>query len=267
MNACLQGGLRYVYEEDGVVRREDGSEVPGSMGRQGARFAPQGAATWVGDSEGRVEKVERGRVTERARTERSFLGPVLCASSSSAYRQEGAWLIEQGTGARVGQVLEGQTSLWTGERLGLGFYRVGGLTVAFLLRTGRAGLRRLEGVQWQGRLVEAEAVFDAAHALLTVVIELDGKEQARRWLFDENGALLASSPDGVRGHAALLGGRVVVATDGGLVGLKVDSGTLVEAVAFPDSQGFVSAGDELLANSDGSLFVVGARDIVQLTLC
>lgn len=266
LGASLQGGLRSVYEEDGVVRREDGAEVATVLDRRNARFVVQGQATWVADGEGRVEKVERGRVGERARTERCVLGPVLCASSTVAYRQEGAWLIEQGTGARVGQVLEGQTCLWTGERLGLGFYRVGGLTVAFLLRTGRAGLRHLEGVAWQGRLVEADAVFDAGHALLTVVTELDGKEASHRWLFDETGALLAASPDGARGHAALLGGRVIIATDGGLLGLKVDSDRLVEAVSFPDSQGLVCAGDELLANSDGSLFVVGAREIVQLTL-
>ena len=263
--ATLSGGLRYVYEEDGVVRREDGSIACASR-REDQVFAVQGRATWVADGEGRVEKVEAGRVVERARTERRLGRPVLCATSQASYRQEQAWLVEQSTGARVGQVLEGQTWLWTGDRLGLGFYRVGGLTVAFLLRTGRAGLKRLEGVGWEGRVVEAEAVFDLGHALLSVVTEFDGKERTRRWLFDETGALVAASPDGVRGHATLSGGRVVVATDAGLVGLKADSGFLVEAVSFPDSMGFVSAGDELLANSDGSLYIVGARDIVQLTL-
>ena len=70
-----------------------------------------------------------------------------------------------------------------------------------------------------------------------------------------------------RGHAALLGGRVVVATDGGLLGLKRRLGPVwSRRCLFLDSQAFVSAGDELLANSDGALFVVGARDIMQLTL-
>lgn len=263
--AALQGELRYVYEEDGVLRREDGTRVLAGPELASVAFALQGASTWVADAEGRVERVVGGQVVERARTECRLDRPVLGASASAVYRQEQGWLVEQLTGARVGQVLEGQTWLWIGERLGLGFYRVGGLTVAFLLRVGRAGLKRLTDVEWRGRLVEAEAVFDAGHALLTVAVELDGRETVRRWLFDEGGALLASSADTVKGHAALLGGRAVVATDAGLVGLKVEGGRLVAAVSFPESREFVSAGDELLATPDGDLYVVGARDIQKLT--
>jgi len=33
-----------------------------------------------------------------------------------------------------------------------------------------------------------------------------------------------------------------------------------------DTQPFVGAGDELLPNTDGSLYVVGTRDITQLSL-
>jgi hypothetical protein len=229
-------------------------------------FAVHGSGTWVADPQGALSHVLNGRVVERAQTWVRHTTPLLCASSSAAYRAEQSWLIDLGTGARVGQVLEGQTWLWTGERLGLGFYRVGGLTVAFLLRPGRPGLKQLDGVGWQGRLVEAEAVFDAGHALLSVVIERGGVEVARRWLFDEQGALVGQATGGSRGHAALLHGRVVLATDGGLVALKADGGVLTAAVQFPDTQPFVSAGDELLTNPDGSLYVVGARDIVQLTL-
>jgi hypothetical protein len=182
------------------------------------------------------------------------------------YRQEEGWLVDQATGARVGQVLEGQTWLWSGDRLALGFYRVGGLTVAFLVRHGRAGLKQLAGVAWQGRVVDADAVFDDRHALLSVTLEVNGRDLVRRWLFDEHGTLLASSTDGVAGHAALLAGRVVLATDQGLVALKAEQGVLLERAIFTDTQPFVSAGDELLPSPDGSLYVVGARDIVQLTL-
>lgn len=264
--AALQGGLRYVYEENGSVRREDGTVVLSQPASPGMRFALSGPATWVADAQGRVLRVENGQVVERAQTEVRLTTPVLAASSSAAYRAEQGWLIEQRTGARVGQVLEGQTWLWTGERLGLGFYRAGGVTVAFLLRAGKPGLKQLDGVTWTGRIVEADAVFDAQHALLTVVTEANGREVVRRWLFDESGARLGHGEGTTRGHAALLNGRAVVATDAGLVGLKRDSGHLLEAVQFPDTQHFVSAGDEVLANTDGSLFVVGARDITQLTL-
>ncbi len=262
LHATLQGGLRYVFEENGVVKREDGSVVRRSAVGPNTRWVIDGPATWVADEHGRVDKVEGEKVVARVTTGARAGIPVV----GLHYRQEQSWLVDQHTGARVGQVLEGQTWLWCGARLSLGFYRVGGLTVTFLLKAGVAGLKQLSGVAWQGRVLDADASFDAQHALLSVVVDHQGHDQVLRWLFDEAGTLIASSDQTPRGRAALLGGRVVVATDAGLVALKRDAGFLLPAAAFPDTSAFVSAGDDLLANPDGSLFVVGARDIVQLTL-
>jgi hypothetical protein len=264
--AALQGGLRYAFEAEGEVRREDRSLVTATPPGPDAVYALQGPSTWVASPAGQVQRVEAGVVRERARTAVTGGRPVLGASSRACYRQEGAWLVEATTGARVGQVLEGQTRLWVGERLGLGLYRVGGLTMAFLLRVGKAGLQRLPEVSWSGRLLDAHAAFDAHHAVLTVASELDGRETVQRWLFDETGALKGYAPAGVRGSAAVLGGRVVVATDAGLGLLQAERGALTETATFPDSQPFVSAGDELLADADGSLFVIGVHDIAVLTL-
>ncbi len=264
--ASMQGGLRYLAEENGVLRREDGTVIATQLSGAHLRVGIAGPVTWLADGSGRVEKWQGDRLVERAQTGFRGAWPVLASSLTATYRQEQEWLIEQHSGARVGQVLEGQTWLWTGERLGLGFYRAGGLTVSFLLRAGKAGLKQLDGLTWTGRIIDADAVFDAKHALLTVVTDSGGKDLVHRWLIDESGVVLAKSMNELRGHAALLGGRVVLATDAGLVALNNDSGVLIEAMQFPDTQPFVSAGDELLPNADGSLFVVGARDIMQLTL-
>ncbi len=266
LHAAMQGGLRYLAEEDGTLRREDGTEISTQLTGAHRRYGIAGAATWIADGEGHLEKWQGDRLVERAQTGLRGLWPVLATSTSATYRQEQAWLIEQQTGARIGQVLEGQTWLWTGERLGLGFYRAGGLTVSFLTRVGKSGLKQLNGLTWAGRILDADAVFDAKHALLTVVCDDGGKDVVHRWLIDEAGTMLAKSSGGARGHAALLAGRVVLATDAGLVAMKNDSGHLIEAMQFPDTQPFVSAGDEILPNADGSLFIVGARDITQLTL-
>ena len=264
--AAMQGGLRYLAEENGVLRREDGTVIATQLSGSHLRVGLAGPLTWVADGSGRVEKWQGDRLVERTQTGLRGAWPVLATSLAATYRQDQAWLVEQQSGARVGQVLEGQTWLWTGERLGLGFYRAGGLTVAFLLRSGKSGLKQLQGITWSGRIIEADAVFDAKHALLTVVTDSGGKDLVHRWLVDESGAVLGGSVGELRGHGALLNGRVVLATDGGLVALKNDSGVLIEAMQFPDTQPFVSAGDELFPNADGSLFVVGARDITQLTL-
>lgn len=266
VHAAMQGGLRYLAEENGILRREDGTVIATRLQGPHRMFGIAGAVTWVADGEGHVEKWQGDRLGDRAQTEVRHGYPVLAASAAVSYRQEQSWLLEQHSGARVGQVLEGQTWLWTGEYLGLGFYRAGGVTVVFLLRPGKSGLKRVEGIHWTGRIIDAQAVFDSKHALLTVVCDDGGKDVVHRWLVDESGGVLARSMGGLRGHAALLGGRVVLGTDGGLTALKNDSGVLIEAMQFPDTQPFVSAGDELLPNADGSLFVVGARDIMQLTL-
>lgn len=264
--SAMQGGLRYLAEENGVLKREDGAVIGTQLGGSYLRVGLAGAVTWLADASGRVEKWQGDRLVERAQTGFRGAWPVLAVSTTSTYRQEQGWLIEQQSGARVGQALEGQTWLWAGERLGLGFYRAGGLTVPFLLRAGKSGLKQLDGITWAGRIIDADAVFDAKHVLLTVVTDSGGKDVVHRWLIDEAGTVLAKSTGALRGHGALLGGRVVLATDAGLVALKNDSGVLIEAMQFPDTQPFVSAGDELFPNADGSLFVVGARDIMQLTL-
>lgn len=264
--AAQQGGLRYLAEENGTLRREDGTVISTTMSGSHLVAALAGPVTWLADGDGRVEKWNGDRLVERAQTTTRNSWPALAASTGATWRQEQSWIIEHNSGSRVGQVLEGQTWLWAGERLGFGFYRAGGLTVAFLLRVGKSGLKQVDGITWAGRIIDANAVFDARNALLTVVCDENGRDVVHRWLVDENGALLAQSHGGLRGNAAVLNGRVVLATDAGLVALRADSGHLIEAMQFPDSQTFVSAGDELLSNSDGSLFIVGARDITQLTL-
>ncbi|MBL9039030.1 MAG: hypothetical protein JNG84_10980 [Archangium sp.] len=263
--AALQGGLRYALEENGMVRREDGSVVL-SAPLGSARVFISGASTWVAHRDGRVQRIVDGEVAELFSTSLRGGEPVFAASALAAYRQENEWLVDALTGLRMGQVLEGQTWLATGERLGLGFYRAGGFTNAFLLRTGRPGLRRLPDVTWTGKVLDVHAAFDANHVLLTVVVARDGRDVVHRWLHAADGALLGFSRSSTPGTAALLNGQVVVATDAGLMRLSVRGGALVETAVFSDTQPLIDATDVLLPNSDGSLTVVGARDITQLSL-
>jgi hypothetical protein len=262
LDVSLRGGVRYVYEENGVVRREDGALVLDGPADVGMRFAIDGPSTWVADRLGRATCMRGGRVVERASTGLRGTVPVLTPS----YRLEQEWIVDHLTGSRVGQVLEGQTWLWSGERLGLGLYRAGGMTHVFLLKPGRAGLQPVrKAVTLSGRLVEASCVFDDGHALLSAVTEQNGRDVSGLWLFDTHGQLLAHGEGRGRGRA-LLAGRVVCATDEGLLSLKNDSGVLVDGMHFPDSAEFVGADDSLLAQPDGSLVVADTQTIVQLSL-
>ncbi|MBI3182603.1 MAG: hypothetical protein HYZ28_10750 [Myxococcales bacterium] len=271
--AAVQGGLRYAYLQDGVVLREDGSEVTREALVPGVRFALSGPATWVGMG-GKLARVLRGQVVERACTGTFGSSSVFAASAATCYRTESEWLVDSSTGSRIGRILEGQTWLRAGERLGLGFYRAGLLAVFFLFRAGRPGLAMLKLSPPGGRIVEADAVFDDGHALLSLGVERDGRRTNAMVLFGEDGCLRAEASgapaDGrmfasVRGKA-LTGGRIVCATDEGLLSLRADGGRLVEGTLFTDTQPFVGAGVELLPGPGGSVFVVGAKEITQLTL-
>jgi hypothetical protein len=264
--AAMQGGLKYLFEEGGAVMREDRSVVLSRPLLSQERVGLAGPSTWIVSARGSMERHLGGKLVERAQTGLRGSEPVFACSTTATFRTEHEWLIEQGSGARVGQLLEGQTWLFTGERLGLGFYRAGGLTVAFLLRVGSAGLKQLPSIRWAGRLIDATASFDARHALLSVTTELHGHDVVRRWLIAEDGAVIASCSNGRAGHAALLGGRVLLGSDEGLVALKADSGVLVEAACFTDTQPFLSAQDELLPMSDGSVVVVTSKELVHLSL-
>jgi hypothetical protein len=261
-----------VYREEGRLRRE-GGEALGADAPANARVIPAGNATWLAQPDGVVLKLEAGRVLERTSTSTGPFGPVFAASSSAAWREEGGWLIDMHSGARIGQVLEGQTRLWAGERLGLGFYRAGGFTSGFLLRPGRPGLFAIDLAPIDGRLVEADCVFDDSHALLSLTVEKNGRETGSMVLFGHDGKKLASASGAASERMfqaprsrALMGGRVVTACDGGLLSLSVEQGRLVEGRLFVDAQGLVGAGDELYAQPDGSLFVVSVNEISQLNL-
>lgn len=275
--AAMQGGVRYAYEEDGAVRREGGEEVLPHPAAPGAEVVISGAWTFVASPSGSVVGVKGGAVQERAQTEVRGTQPLIASSSSAVYRVEGGWLLEHHGGARVGQTLSSRSWLWSGERFGFGFYRVGEGKVLYSFAHGQAGLRQASTadaakVSLGGRLVDADCVFDERHALLSLVTEREGRTWGGLYLFDDRARLLARAEgqggplfSTARGRA-VLGGRVVCATDEGLFALGVDAGVLVERTLFSDAAGLVGANDALLPQPDGSLVVVGPKEITQLSL-
>ena len=71
----------------------------------------------------------------------------------------------------------------------------------------------------------------------------------------------------IRGKA-LAGGKILCATDGGLLTLKLDQASreIVDGTLFTDTEPFVSADVDILAGPGGSIYVVTTKQIVQLTL-
>lgn len=273
-----QGGLRFAVEEQGRLRREDGFEVGTGQLSPDATVALCGRQTWIGEK-GAVSCFERGSVALRASSGLRGARTCLAGSSATVVGVQDEWLVDLVTGARMGKVLAGQTLLWLGERLGFLLYRAGALTFSFLFRPGRAGLKRVELPALSGRLVDAHVAFDDEHLLFAAAVERDGRRRHSLALVDSTGQVLArveGAPHeqrmlaSVRGKA-LFGGRIVSASDDGLVSLSVvplagGVGGLVEGTLFADCAPFLSSESELLAGPGGTVYVKNPGEILQLSL-
>lgn len=270
--AAVDGArARWAYEEDGVVRREDGSRVIEQKLLPDMAFVIAGASTWIGHR-GRLVRVEGERAVERASTGTFRGATVFAVSENAIFRTDGGDLVDGSRGTRVGRVLDGQTFLWAGRGLGFGLWRAGLVTWFFLFHGDRPGLARVLLPPVDGRLVDAHVVFDDAHALVLLATEKGGARTHAMHLVASDGAVIASAvgrPDDARSLAHLRGkalhrGQVLAATDEGLVRLEASSGRLIERAHFPDTAPFLGAGVDLLPGPDGAVHVVTTQEIVRL---
>jgi hypothetical protein len=264
--AVFQGGLLHAHVDDaGVVRREDGTVVPVPV-TPTARFVIAGASTWVHDA-GVLTHVVRGEV--KGRLDASAFDAGLAGTFYAA----GDWLLDAGSATRVGQVLGNTTWLRVGDRFGIGFYRAGRITVAFVISASR-GMRRIALPPIEGRLVEATATFDEGRALLGLATEKDGHRTHALTLLGEDGAILAAARGAPESRPLLasIGGKcmakgaILSATDDGLLLARPDlaAESFAEVKTFAGARDFVADGVDVLAGPQGSVYLVHTDEIVQL---
>lgn len=220
-----------------------------------------------------VRTLGRIRVTTMTRDE----GARFIKRSSDHARRvplDGDWLF-RADGTRIGQILENQTHVRAGERLGFAFYRAGLFTMSFVFDMARGPLRQLDLPHIQGRLVDWTAAFDDGHVLFSTATEKDGRVIHAVHLVDDKGAVLASETGpagsspmllGITGKC-LAGGAVLAPTDDGLVLLRADRATrtFVPIRAYPETRDLVPADAELLVGPGGSVYVVSHDEIIHLS--
>ena len=273
--AAMQGGLKYVVEESDAITREDGACVFHPAG-DAARVAIQGAATWIGRG-ARVARVRNGSVEATASTCAFRNEPMFDASASHCFGIDGGFIVDVDRGTRIGQVLEGQTWFRVGDELGFGFYQTGSITEYFLFRTARGGLTRVELPPIRGKLVDCAACFAGDRVLFSMATDHLGRRTHAIYLVEGDGRVIASgagAPDDQPMLASLQGkclahGSILCATDEGLLLVRPGGPgdrELVPAKLFVDTHAFVSEGSELLVGPGGSVYVVGQKEITQLSL-
>ncbi len=270
--ARVQGKLRWLESRDGWLYREGGrpldAQDPGPTARYGLTYD----TTWIGVGERLVFAGPGG------------LGRVPCAtvegdtafaaSSAGATRVDGDHLVDDTTGLRVGPVIAGTTWIAQGPELGFGFYRVGLVTKFFLFRPGRAGLIFVDLPSITGKVRFADAVFDANTAALSLVTEERGRVRSRLHVVRADGRVIGTldgRPDDHRvlaapGGRVIMGGRVLTATEDGLVLLSAGQGVISEDTCFSDTEPFVAADTRLLLAPGGAVYAVSHGTIKELAL-
>jgi hypothetical protein len=90
-----------------------------------------------------------------------------------------------------GDVLAGQTRIWVGERLGFGFYRAGGVAVAFTFDTEHRGINDAVGLRLpSGQIVAADAAIDEKRIWVFLTFMRAGRAAHMAAVIGADGALL-----------------------------------------------------------------------------
>ncbi len=276
---CSEPGPRWLSDEAGALRREDGHVVV--RGRLDPRAACrlERDATLIGLG-GQLIRFAKDGARERIAVDCVDGRPAFDARAGALYWAHGGLLYRRGLlgPQRVGAVLAGQTRLWVGPRFVFGFYRAGALTLGFIhpLRAGPSALR--DGISLpplRGRLLAADCVFTREHVWLLSACEQRGVIHRRCDVLSEGGDLRASAQSGAGDEAppwlTAIGGRcsageqVFAPTDDGVVRLERRGDRVIQTRSFPDTAPFVDAATQLVTTRAG-LFAAKGRVITRLEL-
>ncbi len=175
---------------------------------------------------------------------------------------------------RIGDVLEGQTAFWVGDRFGFGFYRAGNLSRAFTFTAQTGSLN--DSVKMPpicGKLIDAECYFAGDRVWFLTTTQENASRVNRCCVMRRDGTVEGSAEtsfsDGswlgqLHGGSAV-GGSLFMPTDDGIVQAKLDKGMVSVAKTFPDTELFVDGGGHIFAMPDG-MYVIRGKTITRLTI-
>jgi len=272
--ACaVDGGeLRYLYEENQVLYRENGDVVTRGKRLPGMRFALSGRATWIGQGE-QLIKVDSGEAVERKTTSCYANLPVFAVIGQRLLTINASYL--RLDDRIVGRVMPGQTWFSGGAEFGFGFYQAGLLRIFFIIDPKQAHLLTVNMPAINGRIRDIQCNFSEQSVLATMSVESNGVVVNHAYLVRRaDGEIigqLQASPD-QSGLLAQLGSKLVNGTaivsagDDGLMLFRANGGRIEEVSLFKDSELFIRPGATLAPAPDGSLYQISAQAIERISL-
>src|SRR3989344_3756742 len=273
VHAKMEGGkIKFVWEENGTVRRENGEKVMLENTDNFTRFSIMGSKTIIA-RKNRFIIIEREKVAEQGMT--GMLGnlPVIESSESDYFHLRGDMLVKNGK-KTLGNILENQTWVKVGSKFGFGFYRMGMKTVYFIFDLEKPGINDSVVLpKIEGQLIEAECVFSGKFALFLYSSKESGKIWNAMHLINEKGTLLRSAKEEAENSRMLsrirnktLGGeKILTASDEGLILITAENGKLQETKIFSDTEPFVNEESRIFAAAEG-IYVVSEKEFKLLKL-
>ena len=266
----LQNRLKYVYEKDDKIYREDDSLVYNNPNKKGMKFSISGDDTWIGWDE-KLIRTRNGKPSDMKNVGMAGSYPMFDSNSNSIYYIHNGWL--KRNDSLVGQILDNQTWFKIGQRLGFGFYRVG-LKPFYFIFSKEKGFKNIELDNINGRILEASFASNDNYVIFGISFEESGKTINRIYWIRDDGSIkgkLEGVPQDSRILQSVYGklvhnGLMLTTSDEGILSVQTNGGMLEERNLFPDTEPFVESGDKILPGPNNSIYVIKEKKILQLSI-
>jgi tRNA A-37 threonylcarbamoyl transferase component Bud32 len=267
--ALQNNSLYYLYHNNQEFKREDNNTLLTGELDANTQFTIFGKSTIV-------TKQAKAILLSQGQPPQAIAADLIRANSFSRYWIDQGQLFRDGKLGHeyIGDILEGQTQFWIGEKFGFGFYRAGSLSVAFTFDAKRSGIcDRIVIPAIRGELIDANCIFSNELCWFFTATQEQGKIIHRVSVLRDTGELVATlaAPkgdlvwlDNLHGSSAIAN-WLFTPTDEGIVRIEVQNGQIMITKSFPETEPYVDSGCSLIVGSQG-IYVVHSQKILQLQL-
>lgn len=275
--AYQNGKICYLYHDAATFHREgDLFKVTAGMSPH-SRYRIHGKKTIMGANNNMLV-LAIGKQPEVIAVDKFGNLPMFDANSHSRYWIANGQLLANKDGSMsnrfIGDVLKNQTLFWVGEDMGFGFYRAGGMTVAFTFDANKGTIKdsvKLPAIK--GQLIDSTCCFAKDRAWFFVSAQENGRTINRCYLIKLDGTVVASAEaeagDGswletIRGNCAI-NNFLLVGTDDGIVRIETSGDRMSVVKEFPDTEPWVNSKSNLFPGPQG-VYVISAQEVTLLKI-
>ena len=270
-----ENNLGWLYHQSGKYFREGGKVIKTSRLMASHKFRIAKEETLIG-LPGQVTIYKPDGTEEKIAADNYLASACFDANQAGKYWCTGGALYRNGRFGPefLGQVLQNQTQIFSGEKFGFGFYRAGAIFQAFVFDSCSRGLNDTVKIpKISGQLIDAAACFTHELCWFFITIQEGTELKNKAFVISRLGKFIAGtetlSGDGswlgtIHGKVAM-NNFVLAATDNGIVRAEISGNSILETKSFPDTEPFVES-DTALLPASGGLWAVKSQEILKLVI-